>query len=287
MKTPLLNDVLHKKPIKPLYHYTGQTGFIGIISQSKIWATHTQYLNDRREYLHAIDLLRDRIKHHSTSASPEDKKFLSQMTEALAIANVEKVNVCICSFSEESDSLSQWRAYGSPTSGFAIGFTGDFLADVALKEEWYLAPCIYDSEIQLKIIDALVLEVLDEHREATKTPPTDDDMHILGGSLISYLHRYAPLLKDPSFSVEKEWRLISRPLSCRSEDFDFRVGNSMLTPYYKFPLLDTEGDLKLFEIVVGPTPHPEQAKLSAQSFLVRNAQSYDLVKSSKVPFRSW
>ena len=36
--------------------------FSGIIKDRKIWATHTQYLNDRREFLHAVDLVREEIE---------------------------------------------------------------------------------------------------------------------------------------------------------------------------------------------------------------------------------
>jgi len=268
-----------------LYHYTGQAGFIGIIDQSEIWATHTQYLNDRREYLHAIDLVQNRIRAWSASANEEDRELLSEMESALA--GIESVNVCVCSFSEERDSLSQWRAYGSATSGFAIGFPGEFLATVAAKEQWYLAPCIYDAASQQEVVDALVQEVLDQNRERKMSAPTDDDDLPAGGNLIAYLHRYAPLLKDYSFRDEKEWRLISRPLSCRSKAFDFRLGNSMLTPYYKFPLVDREGHFRIQEIIVGPTPHPRQAEMSARSFLVRCFQREVLVESSKVPYRSW
>jgi hypothetical protein len=41
---------------KLLYHYTTQAGFMGIFKEKAIWATHTQYLNDRSEYSHALNL---------------------------------------------------------------------------------------------------------------------------------------------------------------------------------------------------------------------------------------
>src|SRR5262249_828164 len=62
LKHTILNEALSRKPEKPLYHYTTQAGLMGIIKDRQIWATHTQYLNDRREFLHAVDLVRREIK---------------------------------------------------------------------------------------------------------------------------------------------------------------------------------------------------------------------------------
>jgi hypothetical protein len=62
LRHAILNDVLSRKPEKPLYHYTTQTGLLGIIKDRQILATHTQYLNDRREFLHAVDLVRGEIQ---------------------------------------------------------------------------------------------------------------------------------------------------------------------------------------------------------------------------------
>ncbi len=285
MKMAILNEVLSRTPAIPLYHYTRQAGLIGIIDGTEILATHTQYLNDRREYLHAIDLVRDRIRAYSASANETDRELLSEMESSLA--GIESVNVCVCSFSEERDSLSQWRAYGADTSGFAIGFPGGFLAAIAAKKKWYLAPCIYEASEQQKLVDALVQEVLEQNSERKISAQSDQDYLPPGGNLNAYLHRYGPLLKDDSFRDEKEWRLISPPLNCRSKAFGFREGNSMLIPYYKFPLVDEEGHLRLHEVVVGPTPHPKQAEMSVRSFLVRCFQREVKVESSKVPYRSW
>jgi hypothetical protein len=75
--------------------------------------------------------------------------------------NLATINVCVCSFSEASDSLSQWRAYAMP-SGFAIGFPGNFLREIAQTEHFYFAPCFYKPTKQREIIRALVDEVLYE-----------------------------------------------------------------------------------------------------------------------------
>ena len=44
-----------------LYHYTTQQGLLGIIRDKEIWASHTQYLNDAREFRHALDLIKEEL----------------------------------------------------------------------------------------------------------------------------------------------------------------------------------------------------------------------------------
>lgn len=287
MKRAILNEVLSRRPDRPLYHYTRQSGLLGIIGKRQIWATHSQYLNDRREYKHALGLVCEEIERLLVSANHESRSVLQKMKEG--ISGNESINVCVCSFSEERDSLSQWRAYGAGTSGFAIGFSDDCLAAVTRKLDWFLAPCIYDLSEQRVLIKSLVEEVLEESMERKNTTETELEKKYWarGASLGAYLHRYALILKDPSFREEREWRIISRPLMCERELFDFREGSSLLVPYYKVPL---DGDglaFRVHEVVVGPTPDEERSKGSVRSFLVRHGLADVPVAVSSVPYRTW
>src|SRR5579885_2670951 len=123
-----VKEILQRTPPDVLYHYTTQQGLLGIINAKEIWATHTQYLNDVREFLHAADIMREEL-----SAMKEDRMLdepsrdrLSEMANIVSVG-LESINVCVCSFSESGDSLSQWRAYGGKASGFSIGFSGSYL----------------------------------------------------------------------------------------------------------------------------------------------------------------
>jgi hypothetical protein len=297
MKRQLLNEVLSKTPQGTLYHYTTQRGLLGIVGAKAMWVTHTQYLNDRREFSHAVDLTRAEIR-MLLGTYPEDSvqaRGLKGMENALKW-KPENINVCVCSFSEDRDSLSQWRAYGARTSGFAIGFPADLIAAATQKVEWYLAPCVYEPDKQRHIIQLLVEEVLEEHlsRDYGFTAEEKDQEGIplrgSGGSLLAYLNRYAPILKDESFKEEKEWRVISRPLMNSSPDFSFREGQSLLIPYSKFHLSDSESLFRLNEVVIGPTPDPERSKSSVTNFLVHKEVLQELevdVSNSSVPYRDW
>lgn len=283
-KQEILKDIFSQTPPEILYHYTTQTGLLGIIKDEEIWATHTQYLNDQREYLYAVEMVKDEIDiAMDKAANRQHKTILKDMADDLE--GVEKVNVCVCSFSEDGDSLPQWRAYGAAASGFAIGLSGETLATIAAKKGFYIGPCLYELSKQRNLIRALVKIVLEQNIKGT---PWNNGNHIpQGGNLRAYLHQYAPILKDPSFKEEREWRVISYPLGSRFRRFDFRPGGSMLTPYYRFALTHDDIPFNVRKVIIGPTPHPEQAKGSVTKFLSSRELRNVLVKNSKVPYRNW
>lgn len=179
-----------------------------------------------------------------------EQEILDEMEEG--IEGNESMNVCVCSFSEEQDSLSQWRAYTDSSVGVAIGFSGSFIKSVVDVQKCYFAPCLYEESDQLALIEALVEKVVKQNIEIKKTGEYED--FPLGGSLCAYMHRYAPILKDISFKEEKEWRIILGPLSCKSENYNFRTGRSMLVPYYKIPLIDINGDFYQAVLLLGLPP---------------------------------
>jgi hypothetical protein len=135
MKREILNDVLSERPDGLLYHYTTQTGLLGIIGRKQIWATHTQYLNDSREFSHALQVVRDELEAYRSSHQAEvdmeniaihgtplpfelgshhgnvDRILEGMIQNVDTSARCESINVCVASFSENGDSLSQWRAY--------------------------------------------------------------------------------------------------------------------------------------------------------------------------------
>jgi hypothetical protein len=44
-----------------LYHYTSQSGLLGILSAKTLWATRIQYLNDSTEFAYALGLLKNSV----------------------------------------------------------------------------------------------------------------------------------------------------------------------------------------------------------------------------------
>ncbi len=68
---------------------------------------------------------------------------------------------------------------------------------------------------------------------------------------------YAAHVKDSAFLEEREWRLVSPPITTQDELVKFRVGRYSLVPYIEFELVDqAQPGMPLHEIIVGPTPIP-------------------------------
>ena len=45
-----------------LYHYTGQTGLLGIVESAELWATKIQYMNDATEFGLALGMARQELE---------------------------------------------------------------------------------------------------------------------------------------------------------------------------------------------------------------------------------
>ena len=298
----LLTEALSRRPPPILYHYTTQVGLLGILKSRELWATHTQYLNDRQEYLQAADGVKAEIAKRLANSSGEHQRILLDMQAG--IAGIESMNVCVCSFSEDGDSLSQWRAYGGPSSAFAIGFKSNELRAIATSENSYLAPCRYREEEHQEVISTLITEIVERNgrRLCVGEQLIEDDFtkqfeRVLaediklltprGGDLGALLHRFGPLIKHESFFAEKEWRIITRPLACTLERFGFREGRSMLIPYYGLQLSKSDGQMPIEEILVGPTPNMERSCGAVKGLLFKHDLKDVEITPSKVPYRNW
>jgi len=259
-----------------------------------MWATHTQYLNDDSEFRHALALTQQSINVRKAAVVNGEEASKTWQEMYRTTEGIESINVCVSSFSEVPDSLSQWRAYSGPTSGFAIGVSGKSLRNLVLKHSFYLAPCIYEEPQQQKLIDVVVDGVFRENMDAKlrireEGEKEEDELFLVerGGNLPPRLHRYAPIIKHHKFSEEKEWRIITRPVMVSNSKFDFREGKSTIVPFYKIDL-DYEGvSAKIVEVVVGPTPRPLHAQSAVARLLRANGLKEVQVKPTEIPYRNW
>jgi len=101
------------------------------------------------------------------------------------------------------------------------------------------------------------------------------------------LFEIAPKFKHPSFSEEKEWRLVSPLVQTANSKMNFRAGTSMLIPYRNFSLEDKESNFSPRKIFVGPTPHKDLSISSEMHLLFSRGISDCSVAPSIVPFRNW
>jgi hypothetical protein len=160
-------------------------------------------------------------------------------------------------------------------------------------------PCIYDFSFQSKVIQTLIDWSLSLFKEACEK---EDVVRIPGGIPVAKeavlaqvlsvaffvtLSIWAPALKHPSFSEEKEWRLIMHVGREGNPNCQYRKGSSFVVPYYNFRLQDEAGRLPLSKIIVGPAAHRDLSRNSVLLFLKSNGTTECEVENSGVPFRNW
>lgn len=277
----LYNKVFPIKPPENIYHYTTQGGILGILENMIMWATQVQFLNDKHEIYLTFKLIDKELQRKIGAA--QNSSIRSMLTDCRRFLNkVDQSHICIASFCEKEDLLSQWRGYGNLGKGYAIGFELSTLKEIARKQNFVLWPCVYEPIIQRELVNYLVDSWL---QEFSKPDCTNEQRGKIIGISTGQL---APILKDESFSEEKEWRLASSALTSKSPGFAFRAGQYSLIPYYNFKINDHKnknGSIK--SIVVGPSPHIDLASTSLKTFLRTKHLNLVEVKSSKIPFRNW
>lgn len=253
-----------KKVTHSLYHYTTAHGLIGILEQKKIWATHINYLNDKKEFIDAVEKLKEKIE----NLRPEVRTPYDDVPEFLQIM---KTMVYVTAFSEDGDQLNQWRGYCANGAGFSIGFNLAKLRQLLKRttNTIVLKKCIYNPRIKRQMIDRIIeaAESTSQRREKFST-------------LATKMMEIAPYFKDESFKEEKEWRLA---LIGGGENL-FREGNTLIIPYVEFDLKDENGNLPVDNIWIGPTSNMEESHASLQMLLMKHKLSASIEKSH-IPYR--
>lgn len=280
----LLDTIIDKKPPKILYHYTSPGGLFGIVTNKSLWATNLHYFNDSSEFSYAINLTNNIL---TNDAEWIDKHEFIEMIKR-HLSSICKLQKFVVSLSENGDLLSQWRGYCPTTGGYSIGFDANKLSKIVSKDcAFYLYPCEYDIHIQKSLLNELLHDTYDNYlifkQQFSDLQDVSESCHV---RFISRFQVIAALIKDPSWSEEKEWRIASNPLPNTHPNFKIRVGKYNLIPYFELSLGKAPEEWAFKEVIVGPNPYQELAIDSASTLLSINKVEGWSLRCSKIPFRS-
>jgi hypothetical protein len=253
----ICEEITSEIPTTLLYHYTSQTGIIGIVRNKSIWATDIQYLNDAAELQNAIELVRKEFRKKRELESQESA-IIDEFSNHFESGLTNFLIYCVFSLSEEGDLLSQWRSYCPESGGYSIGFDPSLLVGVVKKPGFSLVKCIYDRTEQENIIRQLIDQSVNAYKN-----PQNGIVNIAVEDFFEKFRRICPMFKDPSFSEEREWRLVSNFPNLQP---NFRKGKSLITPYVEIKLAAKEEYIPIKQVFIGPTPH-KYKELSRQSVL--------------------
>jgi hypothetical protein len=234
-----------------------------------------QYLNDAAELKIAISICRSILREELRKTNPSDyamKDVLGVWSE-IGDDLFESTHICVVSFTEQADQLSQWRGYCPPDGGYAIGFRTSSLEACLREQEFVLAPCEYAKSKQNDILKQWVGETISALKEIAQQETNLPLIEAVQANIqqldvkveelfIKEFHRIAPIIKHSKFAEEKEWRAISN----LDPQLHFRVGRAMLLPYCKIDLKTPRFPIE--EFIVGPSPHQKLAGNSLEKFLL-------------------
>ncbi|MGZ5583868.1 MAG: DUF2971 domain-containing protein, partial [Usitatibacter sp.] len=131
------------KPPEHLYHYTDLDGVRGIFTSRTLWLSKFTSTNDISEILLAVEHFRAFIERRADAFTRDEAEFLKQAADDLG--GFRRTNICIASFCEHDDLLSQWRSYGNDGRGIALGFQSGMLLGLAQANRLHLYRCVYDT----------------------------------------------------------------------------------------------------------------------------------------------
>ncbi|YCN53412.1 DUF2971 domain-containing protein [Rhodococcus erythropolis] len=293
-----------------IWHYTDAAGLLGILGSNpaprksnlvgpqscspEFRATAVEYLNDSRELIHGLGILKNEVlvkkaeeldnyktaDYHEIANAPAKAKFIRSLCET--IESVEKrtysshIHCYVTSFSEKRDALSQWRGYCGGLDGFAIGIDKSKLPH---SQEAKLKKVLYsDSLTAASEIAVLTRKWLDLRLSDTDAPSVDP------GTLDKHLRElsvFATQFKHEGFEEEAEWRVIH--LSYHKGG-SYRSRGAQLIPYTTWSL---PADA-VVGVRVGPGPNQHENYLAAQGALHALGYASDVVANltkSPTPFR--
>ncbi|WP_287164576.1 DUF2971 domain-containing protein [Rhodococcus sp. (in: high G+C Gram-positive bacteria)] len=232
-----------------LFHYTSAASAISIINNRQFWAGMPEQMNDSREIHQAFRWL-SIIAGNTELDSPRNsadqlfgKWVRMQLAAGRAITGKPSFMI---SLSKQGDSLSQWRAYCERSGGICLGLPSDLIQTAAAKQEWLLAPCIYDEDE----VETMVRELFEWH--LTKFRETDkrigmvspgDRSHVdatvsRAQKLFDDLRMYGHFIKNPSFHAEEEWRLLKFDIEPELADLEFAPGRDGVRTFLPFQILE-------------------------------------------------
>lgn len=283
----VIEDLFAQKPSTPIYHYTSNDGFLGIIQTKTIWASKLHYLNDSTEFAYALGMVKRELNELRRKETGAWHEFYDKALKRMH--TIAHVHIFVACFSEVGDLLSQWRGYCPNSAGYSIAFDDVQLEQSATRQGFRLVRCVYDEAAQRAIVNELITV-------AGKLMP-DKSPDDAATDLVIRIPKVAPALKHPRFAEEREWRLVTRgPTNITDPQVHFRQRNWTLIPYYALRLCEPSEPLKLSHVFVGPNPHIELAANAAECALRNAGVKFPLdrygnspfdIRHSSVPYRGW
>jgi hypothetical protein len=304
-----------------VYHYTTIGTMMKIAETASIWATSVNYLNDVSEGDYFRELVRQRIPEYLITHKVDDATIFDEFLAA-SPGSVE-TRPFVASFSQDGDSLPQWRSYCPNGNGVAVGFKVDclkcsFIQGAGERVTRQKIPWV--RFLKVDYLDTQTSQSVD--REITQTLEMAETLlpfkNMTSGGIFRFLMQLMTCAKKHiSFSNEREFRLILDGVNGNNDWLDFRPTRSSLVPYVALgiprkhsgaPKTTTDGETTILtlseqmdsqilrklggrwdfidRVVIGPSPNKDLSLAAVDLFFQKQNMNVEVVPST-IPYREW
>ncbi len=275
--------LFRQKPPRHLFHYTDLEAVKGIFTSKSLWLSKFTSTNDISEIRLAIPHFQACVARKARELAADEAELLREAAGNLEV--FRRTHICLASFCEEHDLLSQWRSYGNDGRGVALGFGSSSLQALAKRHDLSLYRCVYDPKDQERIAADLVTLLLRSFR-ATRSR-NGSARHDLLTQFHALFLQVAPVIKDHRFGEELEWRLVSQPLA-----LDDRAMLAVLKgnqASIKFAVKLAGGSRAHSDVIsrvtIGPTLDPYNVRDAIELLALRTGFDVQRIEISGIPFR--
>ena len=271
------------RPPAHLFHYTDLEGVKGIFTSRTLWLSKFTASNDISEILLAIEHFQGFVERKADEFTQDEGDFLREAADQLE--SFRRTNVCLASFCEQHDLLSQWRSYGNDGRGIALGFNSAKLVELAGRNGLRLLRCVYDPAAHERIASDLVGLLLGSYRCAP--PATAEERRNLIGQFNSTFLLVAPVIKDHRFAEEQEWRLVSNPVPFDHPGMIAVLKGNQASVKLTVKLTgDSEAMSNMIpRVTIGPTLDPHNVSDAIDVLSQRNGFHISDIGISEIPYR--
>lgn len=297
----IIDELRSEVPNHTLYHYTDGLAGPKILATKGLWATDIFYLDDTTEYQLALDLLEEEWNHFGDLASRVEHApmFLMQLRSLLRESpRAKDLRVYVTSFSSTKDDRVAWDIYGKHGRGYCLGLDPSSLFEPMREQKFWLVRCQYRKSVQLELIHQFQVDAIanfkrtrDGFRRLQRSPLKAAQTAALAARLEFF--QIAPMIKNSTWRVDKEWRLVSKPIKRRPLERNYisppesGAHTTYKVPYVVFQL-DNPKPFKFSKLIIGGGVDRGILDLNIKSgrFPI-DAVAPEGVGYSKVPYRQF
>ena len=270
-------------PPQHLFHYTDLDGVRGILTSRTLWLSKFTSTNDISEILLAVEHFRAFVEQRASEFTKAEGDFLKRASDDLG--GFRRTNICIASFCEQDDLLSQWRSYGNDGRGIALGFNSAKLIALAKANGLHLYRCVYDPAAHERIASDLVNMLLKSYRAAP--PATGEQERAMIDDFSASFLKVAPVIKDHRFAEEREWRLVSDAVTFDDPHMIAVMRGNQASVKWTLKLDGENGGASeaIEQVTIGPTLDPDNVSDAVEVLSRRNGFRIEKISISEVPYR--